>query len=84
MNIGELRKIIEGLDDSTEIIMAKDVEGNGYSPLDQCRQWLYVPKSTWAGNVYDPSWSADDACMTDDEWEKIKAKDSVLVLWPIN
>jgi hypothetical protein len=34
--------------------------------------------------VYSMDWSADDACMDEEEWEDIKAKPRALILHPVN
>jgi hypothetical protein len=61
--------------------MAKDPEGNGYSPLAAVEEGMYVATSTWAGEMYqmpevvatDPGYSVapDDA-------------ERVIVLGPVN
>lgn len=85
MTWGELKHELADLPDETEIILQKDSDGNGYSPLAGAdSNAVYIPESTWGGEVYDLSWSADDADMEDDEWEEIKQRDRVLVLYPIN
>lgn len=40
------------LPDDTPLIMAKDSEGNGYSPLSALAQKMYMPESTWSGEVF--------------------------------
>ena len=68
-----------------EVVLQKDAEGNGYSPLAGVDpDAVYIPDSTWSGEVYSMEWSADDACMSDDEWEEIKSKPRALILWPVN
>ena len=85
MTVKELKEEIENLPDDMEVILQKDSEGNGYSPLYTTdADAVYIPDSTWSGNVYSMEWSADDACMTDEEWDKIKLKPRVLVLAPTN
>jgi predicted Abi (CAAX) family protease len=85
MKIIDLKKIIEHLPDDMEIIIQKDSEGNDFSPLsevdDNC---IYIPDSTWSGDVYSKEFSADDMLMSEDEWEEMKKKPSVCVLVPVN
>jgi hypothetical protein len=85
MKVKELIEQLSELDPEMEVIMQKDSEGNGYSPLagtdPDC---IYVAHTTWAGDVYDATWSAEDACMDEDEWEEIIAKPRCLVLFPVN
>jgi hypothetical protein len=85
MTVKELRDELEGLPDDMEIILQKDSEGNGYSPLAGADpNAVYEADSTWSGNVYSMDWSADDAAMSEDEWNEIKSKPRVLILYPIN
>lgn len=85
MKVKELKEEIANLPDDMEIIMQRDSEGNGYSPLSCVdKDAVYIPESTWSGDVYSMEWSADDACMEDEEWEEIKRKPRCLVLAPIN
>jgi len=85
MNVKELKESIKDLPDDMEVILQKDAEGNGYSPL-----WgadpdaVYIPETTWYGNVYSMDWSADDAYMEEKEWEELKKKPRALILHPIN
>ena len=86
MKIKELKEAITDLDDEMEVVMSKDGEGNSYSPLADCDQdAIYISETTWYGEVYSTDWSAEDACMEDDEWEKFKASHKrCLVLAPVN
>lgn len=86
MRIKELKKIIAKIDDDLEIILQKDGEGNGYSPLAVVDgKAIYIPNSTWSGDVYSLGWSAEDACMENSEWEKFKTSNPrCVVLAPIN
>ena len=85
MNVKELKHLIESLPDEMEIILQKDAEGNGYSPLyDGDSDAVYISCNNWSGNVYGMQWSAADACKSEDEWKEIKTKPRVLILHPIN
>jgi len=85
MTVKELKEAIANLPDEMEVVLQKDSEGNGYSPLsDVDPDAVYVPDSTWSGDVYSMDWTADDACMTDEEWEEIKSKPRTLILAPVN
>ena len=69
-----------------ELIMQKDSEGNGYSPLSDIEfDVVYVPDSTWSGEVYSKNCSAEYYGMEEDEWEVLKNIHSgYAVLAPIN
>lgn len=34
------------------VVMAKDAEGNGYSPLEDVREGMYLAESAWSGDMY--------------------------------
>lgn len=52
MKVKELKKLLEGVDDERIVIMQKDGEGNGYSPLDNIdSNSVYIPDSSWSGEV---------------------------------
>jgi hypothetical protein len=85
MTVLELKQIIESLPNDMVVILQKDAEGNGYSPLSCAdTDCVYIPDSTWSGDVYDTKWTADDACMEDEEWKSVLEKPRALVLCPIN
>lgn len=85
MTVKELKAELQNLPDDMEVILQKDSEGNGYSPL-YCADAdaVYVADGTYSGDVYSMGWSADDACMTDEEWKEIQAKPRALILAPTN
>ena len=69
-----------------ELIMQKDAEGNGYSPLSGVEfHVVYIPETKYSGEVYSKTFTADDHCMTEAEWEQIKRTNSgYAVLHPVN
>lgn len=85
MKSHELAKLLLANPD-VELICQKDSEGNGYSPLSGVDfDVVYVPDSTWSGEVYSTEWSAEDADMDETEWEAIKKEHAgYAVLYPIN
>ena len=52
MKVKELKKLLEKVDDERIVILQKDGEGNGYSPL-YCidDESVYQADSTWSGEV---------------------------------
>ena len=76
------RQLLDGPDG--EVVMQKDAEGNGYSPLSGAEEATYVPDSTYSGEVYALKWSADDCDMDEDEWNEMRANPNCIVLFPIN
>ena len=72
-------------DPEAEVILQRDAEGNGYSPLRGAdMNAVYVPENTWSGSVYSLTWSANDACMSEQEWAAVTAGPRCVVLHPVN
>jgi len=85
MTVKELKEQIKDLPDEMEVILQKDAEGNGYSPLEGIdSDAVYEPDSTWSGDTYDTKWSAEDAGMDQEDWDEILARPRALVLYPVN
>jgi hypothetical protein len=85
MKAKELIEALSAADPEAEVILQKDAEGNGYSPL-HCAdtEAVYVPDNTWSGAVYSLNWTADDAAMSEEEWAEIAKKPRCVVLAPVN
>lgn len=54
--VRDLRHLLAEAEDDCVVIVAKDPEGNGYSPLSGVlgggpREWTYLPDTTWSGYV---------------------------------
>lgn len=85
MTVKELIEALASADPEAQVILQRDGEGNGFSPLEGADLGaVYKPDSTWSGTVYDTKWSAEDAAMDPDEWETLKAKPRCVVLYPVN
>jgi hypothetical protein len=53
MTVGDLKNRLAEMSDDLPVILQKDAEGNGYSPLSWIsREKLYEPESDWSGEVY--------------------------------
>jgi len=52
MKIKELIEQLQEANPESEVIMAKDSEGNYYTPLSGFWEGAYVPESTYSGKVY--------------------------------
>lgn len=71
--------------DNCDVILSKDAEGNGHSPLDYIdTDCIYIPDSTYSGDIVDTQWTAEEACREDDEWERMKKKKHCILLGPVN
>lgn len=85
MTVKELKELIVNLPDDMEVILQKDSEGNGYGPLDGVNSnGIYIPIDVRTGDVYSAEWSAEDVCMSNEEWEAIKSNSRSLILYPVN
>ena len=85
MKVKDLIETLKQCNPESECIIQKDAEGNGYSPLVGAdSNAVYVAENTWSGTVYSTNYSAEDNCMEKDEWEKLKAGPSCVVLFPVN
>jgi hypothetical protein len=89
MILKELKNMLNGMPeqyDNHEVILQKDSEGNGYSPLycvdPEC---IYMPDSSWDVEVMSLEWSADDAGMDEEEWEETKReRQKCIIFVPAN
>lgn len=85
MKVKELIEALMVLDPDMEVILQKDAEGNGYSPLAGADpDGIYIPETAWYGYVYDSNWTAEEADMDEDEWEEMLERPRALILHPIN
>ncbi len=81
MTVAELITELQKTDPNRIVVLQKDAEGNGYSPLAgaDCSA-LYVADSTWSGEVYDEEPEDPDA----DEDRPDETAKKCVVLWPVN
>lgn len=85
MTVKELIEALAEANPDAQVILQKDGEGNGYSPLAGfATTCIYSPESTWSGSVVDTLWTSSEACMHPEEWEKLKQKPRCLLLYPVN
>jgi hypothetical protein len=88
MKVSEFKKLVAAIPDemnNAQVILQKDSEGNGYSPLSCVdTDAAYVKESEYSGQVYALKWTADEACLEEKDWTKIKKKNRCVVLAPIN
>lgn len=86
MKVKDLIKELEKLDPNLQVILQKDGEGNGYSPLCGVEEAVYVPDSTYSGQVHSLKYTADDTGIEEEQWKNLKKskKNRCLVMWPIN
>lgn len=82
MKVKELIEELKKEDPEKDIILQKDPEGNGYSPIAGIDgNAIYTDDY----EVYDTEWSAGDALMEEDEWSAFKKeKKACIVLHPMH
>lgn len=84
MNLAELRAQLDALNlpDDTIVILARDAEGNGYSPVNTVDDLLYDAESPHSGQMYaTPNMRAAEP----DEWDEAPASAvRAVFLWPTN
>ncbi|MEV7975382.1 hypothetical protein [Streptomyces sp. NPDC086519] len=86
MTLAELRAQLDALNlpDDTIVILAKDAEGNGHSPLVEVDPGMYLADASWSGERY--LTEAQRMAETDpDDWSQAP-DDAVpaVFLWPTN
>lgn len=74
---GDLRARLERVPDDTPVILQKDAEGNGYSPLSnvETEGYVYEPDSTYSGEVHDTE---------DGDYEADDRDVKIVLLGPVN
>ena len=85
MKVKDLIRELKLLDPEMEVILQKDSEGNGFSPLDGVDEnCIYVEETSYEGYIYDTTWDADEADMSEDEWAEFLKQPRCVVLYPVN
>lgn len=86
MTLAELRAQLAALNlpDDTIVILAKDGEGNGHSPLVEAEHAMYLADTTWSGERY----LTDEQRLAETDPDEYSAApdDAVpaVFLWPTN
>lgn len=78
MNVRDLIKELMQYPEDLEVIIQKDAEGNGYSPLSGANVGLYQAENTWSGSRVDEE--NDD----DEDDSKTHGAIEALFLTPVN
>lgn len=84
MKVSELIVHLERLDQNAVIILQKDAEGNGYSPLSGLEDAGYTAESTWSGVVRPRALTKEleEAGFSEEDIEE--DGEPCVVLWPVN
>ncbi len=83
MKVKELLEILSTVDPERLVIMAKDPEGNGYSPLSSYWEGAYVADTTWSGEVGLETLTEEDRKQGYSE-EDVKEGVKAIILTPTN
>lgn len=87
MKVSELISQLQSMPQDAEVILQKDAEGNGYSPLSEADcDCIYVPRSTYHGEVLSTKWTWQEADIySSEQWEEFKRDNPrCVVLAPVN
>ena len=86
MKAKDFKKIISTIDDNAEIIMAKDGEGNGFTPFSDLSMQTYIPESNWSGEISMLELTPDLVEQGYTDEDVYEGGDGVLacVLWGVN
>ena len=86
MTLAELRAALDALDlpGDTIVVLAKDGEGNGFSPAVEAEHAMYYANTTWSGERY--LTEEQRAAETDPDDYSEAPDDAVpaVFLWPTN
>jgi hypothetical protein len=87
MTLAELRRQLlelQHLPDTTLVVLAKDAEGNGFSPAVEAIPGMYLAETTWSGEHY----QTEEQRLSEPDPDEYSAApdDAVLAvfLWPTN
>lgn len=86
MTLAELRAQLDALNlpDDTIVILAKDGEGNGFSPAVEAEHAMYSADSTWSGERYITEEQRATESDPDDYSEAPDGAVHAVFLWPTN
>lgn len=86
MTLNELRKQLDALNvpGHTPVILAKDAEGNGFSPVSNTEVAMYAAETTWYGERYMTEEARQATRRPDEYAEPPEAAVRAVFLWPTN
>lgn len=86
VTLAELRAQLEALDlpGDTIVVLAKDGEGNGFSPAAEVEHAMYSADSTWSGERYITETERQAQDDPDDWFEAPDDAVPAVFLWPTN
>lgn len=84
MKVKELISILSEQDPEMEVILQRDSEGNGFSPLCDTALGYYLGDSTYSGDFYDEDYTADECDMNEEDFAEMISIPKSIVLVPVN
>ncbi len=81
MTAKELIQGLSKLHPDTKLFLQIDPEGNGYNEVAGCEAAAFCERDGEL-SVYSLDYSADDCCLEEKEWKKIKRENKCAVIWP--
>jgi hypothetical protein len=86
LTVKQLRERLASYHDDDVVILSRDSEGNGYSPLASLGDGLYVPDTTSRGEIYLPELTDELRAQGYDDEDTYQGDDGVqaVVLYPVN
>lgn len=84
MTVGELIAKLKEIDPNRIVIMAKDAEGNGYSPLSDFWIGAYRAETTWMGDVGSEELTEEMRQSGYTEEDVIRDGQPAIILSPVN
>lgn len=86
MTVARVREALTELSDDMIVVLASDAEGNSHSPLSCIDQAMYLPDSTYSGDVYATPEELTEPGNDYDPEEDAAPQDAVrcLLLGPVN
>jgi len=65
------------LNPNDDVMISGDAEGNYFS------EGVGIERGVFKDDTfYSLEWSADDACLEQEEWDKMRAGQQCIVIWP--
>lgn len=85
MKVRDLIVLLQEEDQDAEVVLAKDAEGNYYSPVTDVDDGTYAEITTWNGEFYSRP-APDSGDDLKEEWTEEGYDDyqKAVCLWPIN
>ena len=75
MKVKELINQLSELNQDYEVVMSKDGEGNSFSPFADIGLFMYIPDSTWSGEI-----KSKEDC----DYNGVDYVENAVCLWPTN